>query len=308
MKRVVLLLGALLASALLAACGDDAPRATPAVEAPAPLSPWTFESRAHAPTGAPLRFDYDLLEGDGVRVVVERKGTATSRGVGRDSTIPSDASTTIEARCARIWPDGGRGFDVAIRHTVRSGPPGADGAEERFAGRLEVRVDGAVESTRFPDLDPETAERVARVLHGAEFSLSIPMPAAGLRVGEAIDLATVVPEEELLAAVRAAVGGPASEAEVQGEYVLTGTETIDGAAVAVFAVQILGRVRSDPDDAIGMRGQVRITGTQRRAVSTGLPVGESVLQQELQMIATQDGRTLRMDVDQRVTITATRLD
>ena len=292
---------ALLAVPFLGACGDSS-------------NAFPFRSAAADPVGAPLRILYELQPGDGVRMAMHMTGTMVMSG-DMDLSIPLDQRIDMTVRCTEVAHDGGARLEMAIESAQLSagsatpsdeGIPGLQGLK----GTYTLGADGRVRDIEFEGADPELASQIRKMITTPGFQQFVPMPEGGLRVGEAIDLAKILPAGALEAVLSNAVPGSSVQPEVQGELVLRGTQRIDGEEVVEFDVNMVMNVAG----SLATHGQtaeidmgVRITGKQFNAVRTGLPMGTASWDMTLRMGMETNGRDVDMAMDATMSIACTPL-
>lgn len=259
--------------------------------------PWTFQSKAKEPTGEVIKITYDLQEGQGVRMEMKTTGTMTMDMGQGEQDQPMDMTMATSMRCTKVAPDGSRTLEVVI-DTVDMGAAGAamPMTLEGVRGTMTIDAEGKVTSMDLEADDPQLDQIFKKMFQGGGFATAFPWPKQGMRVGEAIDMADIVPMEQLKGAMAGLPGLENLEPEIQGEYVLVGTTTVEGEQAAEFAITMIMTMAMDMGEKGSMSSKARSSGTQFISLRTGLPVGTSTLTQvmDMEMDMTAGGQSQQM--------------
>lgn len=285
-----------------AACGDKEGE-----------DPWAFKSKAKEPSGDLVKIAYEYEVGEGVRMVMHTNGKMTMTTNGEPQEQPVDMKMAMTMRCESIGADGSRVLTTSLEDMEVAGManmPTDMLGDAGFNGRVTIGADGTIQGVDFEGLDPQVAQSIKQAFQGGGFAGSVPMGKDGMRVGEAIDIRDVMPMDALKQAMSNMPGGVSIEPDVQGEYVLMGTRTVEGVEAAEFAVNVVMTMNMNMDT--GKQGKVtmrmKMTGTQLTSLRTGLAIGESAIEQEMEMRMSGEGPNggmdMAIDLDSTMTITA----
>lgn len=269
---------ALLLGGLIAACGDTRP-------AHEPKGRPGFVSKAGTPTGAPIKIRYGIQEGEGLRMTVRMSGSTNAEVDGESHEIPMDMSVVSLMRCTERGEDGGYTMRLTYESMSMPGAMGQAGGNptEGLEGTMRIGPDGKVESVSFEGGDPQMEQMLSKMFQGGGFATSMPFPPEGMRVGEALDIAKIMPSEALNQMFSSIPGMSPGAMDLQGKYVLVGTKTVDGKEAAEFAINAVMTMDVDMNEVGNMSNHVTMSGTQYIDLRTGLPVGTSTLLQKMTM-------------------------
>lgn len=255
---------------LLAACGGGSP------------GEYEFVSRAKAdPEGEPIRISYRLTAGERFEGALKMDQQMSMHVGDMDQQVSMRmAVDTMDYVVAEILPDGAARLSLEIGDITAT----ANGEElpldemfgsEPVKGSLELLPDG---TTRNFDVgggmfdDPQLQEFKKLT----QYSQFVRYPPEGIRVGEAIDIRSYIPEEMFKEMGSIMPAGMEMDMDLEGELVLIRTEEIAGEQAAVFgmnAVITLAMNVSQGGQTADMDMKMRITGELACSLETGMPIG-----------------------------------
>jgi hypothetical protein len=272
----------LAAALLLAACGGRKPP-----------DGFVFRSLARKPTGKPVRIAHDLAVGEGVRLHLSMDGLLEMSGPGARNA-PLSLAAEVTLRCREVRDDGSRVLELTYKPTAEAttlaSQPGRGGG-----GTLVLAADGRVHPIKLHGFGAGILAPGARVPHGCALQLLMPVPRAGLRVGEVLDLATVAGSRALGALFPSVAPRLPRPPGVQAEYALRGVRTVDGQDAAEFAANMVTNLDTrGRTQGIATRLTARIAGTQLVSLRTGLPVGTGTMTYEMHMTMTESDQVVTM--------------
>ena len=199
----------------LAGCGDSS-------------NAFAWESEASEPKGDPIKIRYEMEKGEGVRMVMSMNGKLEMSGDMEMST-PMNMTMTMAMVCEDVLDNGDRVMVMEIEKIDASASElggDLDMPLEDFKGRITISPEGKVSNIEMSGLEPSIQGQVDQMLNSGGFQTFVPMPPEGLRVGQAIDMAKVLPKEALETMMSAAAAGGAGNRKAGG----TGRGIIGGGA------------------------------------------------------------------------------
>lgn len=226
---------------------------------------------------------------------------------------PIDMTMTMSIRCTEVREGGDRVLEMELENMDISNMD-VDMREQDlttgFKGEMIIGSNGEVKGVEMEGIDAATKQQLDPMFSGLGFQTFIPMPPEGLRVGEAIDLAEVMPKETFEKILNTAGRGRDFKHEVKGEMVLKGTSDVDGEKAAEWRLNMVLNFAGTMNDG-GKRSKMdtgmKMSGTQLSSLRTGFPVGSSKFQMKLRASIEVDDEEMTMDMDLAMTISATPL-
>jgi hypothetical protein len=226
---------------------------------------------------------------------------------GEDIEVPLEARAKTSQECRRVDPDAAMRleFTFAQFEAQRSGTLVAWAEEADLGPPDSMRLSPTGEAS---DTDIPGADRLAAL--SPQFArLSGPVallrfPEDGIRVGEAVDAASLLSRDVIQGLLRHTV--PGMDFEMEGELVLDRVEGDGDARSAVFVVNVVAGFEShvmdiQPGFALRMTGEIRVS------VSTGWPIGTSATHVTGSGKVMQDGEISRFEVSQDIESTSRRV-
>ena len=259
---------------LFGACGDS-------------NNAFEFRTLSAEPSGEAVKIAYDMKAGEGVRMRMKMTGSMEMTG-DMEATIPMNMSMAMVFKCVEVKANGDKVLEMSI-----------EGADLDLGGRLEGREREMPDFTRVGgtvtlgknghvsamDLATGVAEvdaKLSQVLKNPGFQYFVPMPEEGLRVGEALDLAKIMPKEVLAQLMKSAGPNLTVEPDLRGELVLLGTREIDGERAAEFGLNMVMNLQMDRE-GMTMDMGMRFSGKQHNSLRTGFPIGGADWTMEMRM-------------------------
>lgn len=256
-----------------AACGDESGDGEEHTQ---------FESQARPPTGDPIHVRYAYGKGDGFRMSLETVGTTEMDGESHSMNM----TMGISMRCTEVLDNGDRTLAVTIDGMEMDGVAAPQLAGQDISVSMTVGADGKVKDLDLEGVDPHLAKTLKKTLQGGGFATFLPFPPEGLRVGEAIDLAKVVPMDVLMDSLNEVTPGSTLKPEIRGEYVLMGTTVIDGLEAAEFKINMVMKMQgsmAEDGHSMEINMHMTMTGVQYLALESGFPIGTADMEIEMDM-------------------------
>lgn len=272
-----------------------------------------FRSLAAEPSGEAVKIRYDMEPGEAVRLTMHGTGRIEATGpVTVDAPVTQDLEMVM--RCTQRLPDGGLELEYEIASFSMSMPgvPGGDAAQASLDGivgtklKLQLAPNGQIKDLDLGALAGPGSQQIKELFNRPGFQTFVPMPEGGMRVGEAIDIATIMPAESLEQLMEKSVPGGGIKPKLEGEMVLKAVREVDGEQAAEFAVNVVMNLKGsfskgseDADMDMGMR----VTGTSLTSLRTGMPIGSGSSRMELRMDmeAGDVEMSMRMNMDMQIT-------
>ncbi len=289
--RPIVLVSLLLASFALAGCGDSG-------------NSFEFRTISAEPSGKHIKIAYAMKPGDGVRMTMQMNGRMKMTGT-MDVDMPIDMSFTTTMRCTEVKSNGDKVLAMTIDATALNVGEELSGAMENMdiSGTLTLDKTGKVTSMDFDASDPQINAKIGQALKNPGFQYFVPMPPEGMRVGEALDLAKVMPAKAFEELMNSAAGGSTSvKPDLRGEIVLLGTKNIDGEDAAEFGVNMVMNIKLE-SEAMKMDMGMRVKGKQFCSLRTGLPAGTATSTMEMRLDGAAAGMEYESDSKMTLTIT-----
>ncbi len=296
--RCIALCFVTISSLLFTACGDDS-------------NAFAFKSMAKPPQGAPVKIAYDFKVGEGVRMKMSMNGTMSMSG-DVDMDTPLDMTLGMLLTCDEITASGDAVFSMVFEGAKISGLDNAltKAGMHGVKGRMTIGADGKLKGMSMDGLDPAMEKQVSQLLNNPGFQSFVSIPPEGMRIGEAIDLAKVMPAESFAKLLEMAAPGTNLKPKLEGEIVLLGTTEIDGTPCAEFGVNMvmnLTGTMSQGSNGIEMDMGMKVQGTQFTSLVNGLPLGTATMTMAMRMSASGGGSDVEMEMKADMTITCERL-
>lgn len=283
----------------LAGCGDSS-------------NAFAWESEASEPKGDPIRILYDIKEGEGVRMQMHSRGKLVVEGP-ISMSQPIDVTMTMSMRCTEVRESGDRVLEMKLEDMDMSKMEvdmGEHDLTTGFKGEMIIGSNGEVKGVEMDGIDAATKQQLDQMFSGSGFQTFIPMPPEGLRVGEAIDLAKVMPKETLEKILNTAGRGMDFKPEIKGEMVLKGASDVAGEKAAEWRLNMVmnfAGTMNNGGKSSKMDMGIKMSGTQMSSLRTGFPVGSSKLQMKMRASIEVDDEEMTMDMDMAMTISAAPL-
>ena len=306
MERRTWMLGLVLVGALaLAACGDGKTTGSGGTEGGGTTA-------TEGAPGKPIHIGTTVPAGAGVRLTLETKGTISMSMDGQEREQTMDMTMVMVQRCERHTDDGGRVMVMKIEKFDFGDMPGAEAMDmsgfDKMHATMTIGADGKIADMTMDGVDPQFETIMKQMVQNGGITASFPSGPDGLRIGDTIDVADVMPMDVLNEALASVPGAEdmSPEMDVQGGYTLRAVRDVDGVEAAEFAVDMTIVMTMDMGDSGSMETRIKTTGTQLVAIATGLPAGESTLHQVMDMSMTMDrgGETTTMTTHGQTTATS----
>lgn len=285
---------------LVVGCGGDADNA------------FEFKSKTSKPTGDAVKITYAMEKGEGIRMNMTMRGTMKATGA-QDMTMPMDSEFVMTLQCADVLENGDRVVEMAIE-SMKMAVAGEAGLPDdmfgEFKGRMTIDKNGKMKDMDYSGADPEIGAQLDQIFKSPGFQSFVPMPPEGMRVGEALDLAEIMPMGAMEQLMSAAMPGSTIKPELNGELVLVGTREVAGEQVAEFAMNLVMNMSgsmSQMGKTIDMDFGIKITGTQFSSLRTGFPLGTSEMEMKMRGNMEADGEEIEMNMDMAITIDCSKL-
>jgi hypothetical protein len=262
MRTIASCLAALLLLAA-AACGGES-------------QAYEFRSKARAPSGEPVPFEYRPKEGDAFRMSMRVAGSFEMSVSKSREKAPIEMSMRLAYRCEEVRPNGDARMSVTIEDAELQGL-GADATAGSLSGMgasFVMDKHGSVSSLAMVGVPESMREEFEGLLNQPGAQQFLVFPREGLRVGQAIDVAE---------SFEASMGqgtfgelGAGVKPTVRGEAVFVRTTVRDGEPAAEFelnvVVNVKGKAPTEGRD-VEVDFGFRVTGSQFVSIATGMPVG-----------------------------------
>lgn len=293
------LLAAFAVLLLAAGCGDSS-------------NAFEFKSKTQKPQGETIKIAYEMQKGEGIRMKMTMRGTMEASG-DHSMSIPMDSEVSMTLECVDVKENGDRVVEMGIEG-MKMAVAGESGLPEDmfsdFKGRMTIDKNGKMKDMDYTGADAQISSQLDQIFKSPGFQSFVPMPPEGMRVGEALDLAKIMPTEAMEQLMNAALPGSTIKPELKGELVLVGTREVDGEQVAEFAMNLVMNMAgsmSQMGKTVDMDFGIKITGSQFSSLRTGFPLGTSEMKMTMRGDMEADGEEVEMNMDMSMTIDCTKL-
>ena len=262
---------------------------------------YPFESKARAPEGDALALTFSPKEGDVFEEKVVQSGKSTAPGKGGTVDKKIAATATIVHRCEKVRPDGTRVMTSRVESLGGDDARDPEEADEMKKVVVTWEADrlGAVKRRSAEGGSEEARVKVERRLFDPGARTFLVFPAAGVRVGEALDYWKMFDAEE----VRRTLMSPelSFTPDVKSEAVCVRKTTVADEAAVEFALNAVLHAAADLPDGRGrMESASRCTGSIVVSTKTGVPVGRMEQRIEGRVGATAGDATITVTRDVKV--------
>ncbi len=283
---------------VLPGCGDD-PKG------------YEFKSLKKPATGDVVKIAYDIAAGDGIRMKMTMRGTMEATGDASMST-PMNSDMEMSLRCTEVRKNGDKVFEMAVDKMDVSAAGQTFGKEMlgELRGTMVIDANGKMKDMDISGGETGVGEELNKVFKSPGFQSFVPMPPEGMRIGEALDLAKIMPAEAMGQLMNASLPGSSIKPELNGELVLMGTRQVDGEEVAEFAINLVMNMAGSMSQAgqtIDMDMGVKVSGTQYTSLKSGFPLGTSEMKMDMRGEVEGNGEQVEMTMSMTMTIECTKL-
>lgn len=298
LSSIVLIVAAAGGLLLLPSCGDS-PKG------------FKFQSLAKEGTGDAIKIAYDMAPGEGIRMKMTMRGKMEMSGDASIST-PMNSDMVMVMKCTEVRNNGDKVLEVALEkmEMAAGGQVFDQGMLGDINGTVVIGADGRLKDMDYSGGGAQFRAQMDQVLKSPGIQSFVPMPPEGMRVGQALDLAEIMPTEALGQLMNKALPGGSIKPELRGELVLMGTREIEGEQTAEFAINLVMNMSgsmSKGGQSAEMDLGVKVSGTQYTSLKTGMPLGTSEMKMTMRGDVETSGEEVEINMTMTMTIDCTKL-
>lgn len=290
--RMIATVSLLFLASVLGACGDSS-------------NAFEFRTISADPSGEHVKIAYDMKAGDGVRMKMAMNGRMKMSG-SMEMDVPMDISFVSTMQCTEVKANGDKILAMSFEQAdfnLGGQLEGEKMPDFDVGGTVTIDKTGKVTVMDIETSSPEVNAKLSQMLKNPGFQYFVPMPPKGMRVGEALDMAEVMPQEELQQLMNSAAGGAMNiKPDLRGEIVLLGVREFGGERAAEFGVNMVMNIQME-SDGMKMDMGMRVSGKQFSSLRTGLPIGTATSTMEMRMDSATGDMEFGSDSTMTLTIT-----